>query len=577
MQNISKYLQVSDHILLEYEFNKSTDPSTAINISVLGANVATDNWGILTYYNGTGVNGILGANSYGITNNTLLLSSGSANQGRTSWYTPLIQSNVGSFFTSYYTNHQSITGTTLYQHDTIRLHTVVGYNFDDIAGFILQVGAYDVSSNFVSLSNFTWAKQFSGSLVTDVLHFSPNTLQLGNKFYDKYIEFKVPSVQNLGGDTTTTLGQTLNIRALSDVVMTFSNIGVINNNSFVVSNTNKFQLPVTSPADSFGAFIAESTAGDYIEYYATWNGVIIGSVMNDIESGVIKLYTSNNPNDNYAEFANQFGYDAAKWVLLHDIYVYEQIPGPTGGSSLLVQKLSFTQEDNFSSPNYFRPVLPDADISSSYSIIFTCRLINRMDGTQIIRQASFSSTNPTKYGRYFTKLNVSNVLPFKVFNRLEPEKAVIANDNKQKEIRYIKVFYDTTNVYLNQNNELQEQGTGSLYLKNDDSVYKFNFIKIDDNNQRVAVDLSGFEYILSFTLSDNTTIEIPATYSENMQTTAGQLEFKIQKKDLTKILNNTTDKTFNIMVYNNAGDKSKIVFYTGNFYPISQKQNLTMK
>jgi hypothetical protein len=43
--------------------------------------------------------------------------------------------------------------------------------------------------------------------------------------------------------------------------------------------------------------------------------------------------------------------DARKWVVNHEIYVYETLPGQSGGTSLLTQKYVFTQEDNFSLPN----------------------------------------------------------------------------------------------------------------------------------------------------------------------------------------------------------------------------------
>ena len=102
-----------------------------------------------------------------------------------------------SGYWGYFDSSAAITGTLSYPFDTIRVHIVSGYNFEDVTGFLLQIRALDTSGNFVDLANFTWARQVLG---TDVLKFSPNTLLLGNRFYDKYVEFKVPSVQELGGD-----------------------------------------------------------------------------------------------------------------------------------------------------------------------------------------------------------------------------------------------------------------------------------------------------------------------------------------------------------------------------------------
>jgi hypothetical protein len=289
--------------------------------------------------------------------------------------------------------------------------------------------------------------------------------------------------------------------------------------------------------------------------------------MGQIEAGVIRLYTSNNPNDNYAAFSDQFGFDAAKWVLLHDLYVYEQIPGGGGGTSLLVQKLTFTQDSNFTTSNYLRPILPDADLASSYSIVYVCRLMNRMDGSQIIRQSSFSSTNPKKYGRYLTSLNINNVLPFKVFNRLQAEQPVIAQNTGLKETKYVKVFFETTNVVLNENNTVFVQGSGPLFLMNNDSTYKFKFQKFDSTGKQLGVDLSGFSYFLSFNIASGKTIEVPATYSANMNTTAGELEFFVTLDQSSQILKNTFDKNFYILVKNSDG--SKYTFYQGITNPVT--------
>lgn len=564
MSDISKYVQINPYLLLEYQFNKETDVSTGIDISSIGANFGTSNFGVRTYWNGTGTNGTVGSASYGVTNNTLLLSSAPINEQRSNWYTPLDTSLVSTYVTTYYTDPSTIAGTTYYLHDTVKIHMISGYNFDDVEGILLQVGALDVSSNYVSLSNFTWAKQFTGSAVSNVLKFNSNTLQLGNKFYDKYLEFKIPSVQNLGGDTTTTLGQTLNIAALSDVHITFNTINDITNNTFISQNKTTFQLPVTSVADSFGAYIAESTAGDYIEYYATWNDVIIGSTMGQIESGQIRLYTSNNPNDNYTEFIDQYGPSATKWVLMHEVYVYEQIPPST---SLLIQKYVFTQEDNFGTTNYFRPVIPDSDIASSYSIVYICRLVNRMDGSQIIRQASFSSNNPKKYGLSLTSINVTNLVPYKVFNRVEAEQAVVASNIGIKETKYVKVFYNNTDVVLNEDNTVYAQGSGPLFLTNNDSVYKFSFEKFDNEGKQLSVDLTGFQYFLSFNIANGKTISAPATYSANMNTTAGELEFFVTQDQANQVLSNTYDTNFYVLVKNSDG--SKYTFYTGKFYPVT--------
>lgn len=550
--NISKYVQLNDFLLLEYEFNRD---GTTINLNK--PITATNIFGTKQYLDTTAL---------GITNNIGSLNSVPTNTQRTSWY----NSSTGDY-NSLWTDSSTITLAS-YKHDTIKVHLVSGYNFNDVGGFLLQIRAQDVSLNLVDLSNFTYINQSVVLGNSNVMKFALNTLYLGNRFYDKYIEFKVPSVQTLGSDQDrdpdpstclydTPLGQFLKVNNGSDVYVTYSTIDTIQNNQFVINEIINLQLPVTSAADNFNAFIAESTSGDYIEYYATWNDVIIGNYISDIESGRIKLYTSNSPNDNYQSFVDTYGVQAAKWVLMHELYVYENI-GAT--SSLLTQKFVFTQEDNFSYPNYFRPVLKNADIASSYTIQYVCRLMNRMDGTQIIRKAAFASTNPKKYGLLFTKLNINNIIPYKVFNKIEAEAVNNVTMTGRETNKYIKVFVDTTTITMNAFHEIYPQGTGPLFLKSGDSVYKFKFEKYDTKNNLVNVDLSGaYNYGLLFKLDDGTKIEVGPTYSTNMNTTIGEIEFKLTGDQINSLLKQTNNN-YSIIIKN--PDNTQYTYYEGKFF-----------
>jgi hypothetical protein len=545
--NISKYCQLTDFLLLEYEFNKD-----AVETSLTSPYVIESDLGIKYFYEGDA--------ALGGTNNILPLNSVPTNTQRTNWY--FDSSTYNTTYPSYW-DSSTVISTSTYPYDTIKVHIVSGYNFDDIGGFLLQIRALDSSSNLVDLANFTYVKQ-SQTLGSNVVKFSANTLFLGNRFYDKYIEFSIPSIYDLGARTQTEdLETVLNIVSLSDVYITYSTIFDIISDEYTIDEIINLQLPVTSVADNFNCFIAESTAGDFIEYYATWNDLIIGNYIGDIESGRIKLYTSNNPNDNYQTFVDTYGMFSKKWVVIHEISVYEQLAG-IGGTSLLTQKYSFTQDTDFSTPNYFRPILKNADIDASYTIQYVCRLTNRMDGTQIIRKASFSSIDPKKYGLWFTRLTVENLIPYKVFNRIEAEKPNINIGSGVEKTKYVKVFYDTTSILLNAFNEVFPEGTGPLFLKSYDSTYKFKFEKLDVNNNRVNVDLSGaYNYALLFKLDDKTKIEVEPTYSTNMNTTLGEIEFKLTEDQLFK-LKAQKNNDYAIIVKNPNG--TSYVFYEGLFF-----------
>lgn len=556
-QNISKYVQLTDFLLLEYEFNNDGEE---LVISSSNPAVIQTTAGFKQYINYSN-------NSIGITNNALSLNSVATDSNRSNWFNNYEDI---SQFNDYIDSSVLITETD-YAHDTVKIHIISGYNFDDVAGFLLQIRAEDSSLNLVDLSNFTYIKQPS-TREGDVTKFSLNTLFLGNKFYDKYVEFKIPSIRNLGNDNTSDLAQELNIKALSDVYISYSTLPTIQqgdattDNIFNLVEVVDLQLPVTSNADRFNVFIAEATDGDYIEYYGTFDDQIIGQFMGEIESGRIPLYTSNNPNDNYQEFSEIYGTEAAKWVIIHELFVYEHF----GSSSILTQRFSFTQDSNFNLSNKFRPVLQNADIDSSFTIQYVCRLSNRMDGSQIIRRASFSSTNPKKYGLRFTRINVDNIIPYRVYNRIEDTQPEIMQSGLTPKTKYVKVYYDTTNVVYNQNNEIYTQGTGTLYLRSSDSVYKFKFERLNENsNNRENVDLSGgYNYGLLFVLDDDTKIEVPPTYSTNMNTTIGEIEFRLLKTQVDQLLKQNK-RNFSIIVKNPDGTSYN--FYEGQYYSYDKK------
>jgi uncharacterized small protein (DUF1192 family) len=116
------------------------------------------------------------------------------------------------------------------------------------------------------------------------------------------------------------------------------------------------------------------------------------------------------------------------------------------------------------------------------------------------------------------------------------------------------------------NNQVLPQGTGPLFLKQSDGTYLFKFDKVDTNagNQSVNVDLSGaYNYALVFVLDDQSKIEIGPTFSTNMNTTLGQLEFKVLESQAQKLLTQTT-KAYSIVVKNPDG--TQYTFYEGVFY-----------
>ncbi|MEG1008948.1 MAG: hypothetical protein RSE41_10225 [Clostridia bacterium] len=563
--NISKYIQINEYMLLEYKFNKSNEDILDVktqNAALIQTNL---NYSQYIEYN----------NNYK-TNNNFLYNSLPTNIQKSEWFYHSNKSNVSdsTYYEKFIDRKNTIPLTGSIPLDTIRIHVLSGYQFNNIDGVLLQLNVERNDGSDLSLANFTWNKYLSNQF-NKSMYFAKNTLFLGAKSYDKYIEFKIPSVYFLGKkhseENKNNILHALNVKYLSDIKIKF---GTIPTNSIKVGSDNTYylndiistQFPTVSIADNFNCVISQSNNGDYLEYFATWDNRIISYIMDDIETGKITLYTSSNPNDNYSEFEEYWG-DERKWVLIHDIEVKEFL---IGGSSVITQRLSFTQSESFDIPNLYRPIILNND-ASSYNITYTCRLINRMDGSQIIRKSSFSSNDTKKFGKKLAKIDTNNIINYTVFNKIHKSENIIKESNDNSLIKYIKIYYNSNDIVLNVDNNDYEQGAGPLYLKNGGGYYKFNFFKLN-NDEKIPVDLSGmYGYRFISKLSNNTKIIADSTNSTNMNTMLGQLEFYLSETDIDNMLNSTTNE-FIIQLKNS--DDSYYTFYQGNFYSIKNKNNL---
>lgn len=547
--NISKYVQLNDFILLEYEFCKSD--SNIKNINKLDSVVLDTSYGGKQY---------LDTSLQADTNNTFGFVSIPMDSSKSNW---LSVQNYNTLQTLKVP--MSKIKDSRYNFDRIKIHIVSGYHFQDCDGFLLKLKAKRDGGGYSTLSNFSWTKNISDQY-NKQLFFSNNPITLSNKRYDKYILLEVPSVYDLGTDlnkdTEGYLANIMGIKKLADIDIEFGFIpyGMVSsdiNSTYVLNENIVTSFPVVSLSDNFNCFIKESSSGDYIEYYATWLDSIIGRYINDIETGIIPLYTSNNPNDNYMDFEEIWGHVARKWVVTHDLEVIEHIGI---SQSLVTQRMSMTQDSNFDFPNYFRPIIINSDTVNSVTIIYTCKLQNRMDGSQIVRKSSFNLTEPKKYGKTLSRLNVGNVYNFKVNNVIDKQE-VVQNTISKDTTRYVKVYYDTTKVVLDEKDAVYEQGTGKVHLKRGGSVIRLDFSRIMRDESKQNVDLSGvFTYRLRFPMKDGSYVDVAPTNSKNMNMALGQLEFNISDANTSKILNQG-DGVFMIQIKN--PDKSFYTFYQG--------------
>ena len=231
-------------------------------------------------------------------------------------------------------------------YDTIKLHLVQGFNFEDQEGLVLTVRANDLDGNKFVLANIAYTKQDLWETL------NPSSFLFAGRVYDSFLEFRVLSVYdmiyeywvagNLNGDQVVELvtGGT-GIARNTGIEVDFSWVRKqekIDDQDYIdLYETVSVELPARDQFENISGVIQESSSGDYIEFYAAFNGDII---------------------ENYITDLNSSGGD---YIVLHDLTISEYVWN-SGGTYSWIQTDEFqlSQTDNFDLAQTFRPVIKNA-------------------------------------------------------------------------------------------------------------------------------------------------------------------------------------------------------------------------
>jgi hypothetical protein len=334
--------------------------------------------------------------------------------------------------------------------------------------------------------------------------------------YDRYIDVYVPSIKNINEEfnTSPNPGTTFSA-AITPTDTSYS--GFVTNKPIIVSldecdteETIDTNIGVTYQAfkisehyeavvsqsnefDSVGAYIQESTEGDFIEFFMTFNG--------GFPEELISILNRRNPLNDY--------------IIAHELTIFEQI----GSSFVKSSRLAFFQEEDFDEANLFRPVLKNANTAVTMSVDYIVRLVNRLNGEQIIREASLIIPSPKKYGKKLLKLELqdkpqSQKIVNKIYKKnfestelfIDPAQNVTSTISDQnsvvvKSVEYVPIFFTksnisvSTNSYLIKENNDQEEvvfekGKLRFIISPFDNYLKFKFYTTV-NNKVVPLDLNN--------------------------------------------------------------------------------------
>lgn len=470
-------------------------------------------------------------------------------------------------------------------YDTIRLHILSGYTFEDVYGIMLKVSTLNDNAEIINLANWIYRNN-------DREYIYEKPIINNNKIFDKYIEFKIPSIQFLRGieynesseDDIMRLKKDLSIKEnnLANINISYSTINkkfvevVYDENElnkkvekgvkFIIDGNLYLQIPYNSQADNFNLFLEEASDGDYFNFYTTWNDYPLNNNIVSLFNTKIKLYETKKVNELYNSIYEEPEKES-NWVVVHELTT--SFYNESGNKVLMDEKYSITQEflNSEIEKNVFKykPIISDnvnANLIKNILINYTAKLINRLDGTQIIRHGSLSTNNIKRYVTTLSRLNTKSFNNYSVYNKVINQKTTLNNNNSLIKNKYVKVFYNVNDINLS-NLENGILNNNSIIFKKNTSTYKFTFKTKKENGSETYFDLSDLNTYI-FVYKDNNGVEnrINCTYSSNMNLLLGELEFNLTKTHIDKMINSKYNY-FDIMVVN--ADGSNYTLFESNY------------
>ena len=460
------------------------------------------------------------------------------------------------------------------KYDTVRVHFLAGYTFPGLDGVITEIQFNEWTATGLNPRPFTAAANVFLKSEPNVT-FSTNPIFIADRYFDRYIEFKIPSLYSVNLDfwTSPTATNTIGYQ------YTFGNVGFLQGsqisinlyeiNSISESNGNRYLNTGTTWNSSVnqqdeysfvGAVVKENSEYDFIEYYPTFQGGFI---------------------EDYINLLNETG----QWVVINQLTVYEQV----GTNFIKTSDVTILQEENFDQPSVYRPVLRNAAAVYSYSIEYIMRLVNKVSNKEIVRRSTFSSTDVKKYGYQLERINaLEGFRPIKVYNKIvktdeSPAPSVsFGTPRIVTQIRYVNNYFDVNYISVDSTTEIDSteigqivypQGTNVFYMNPFDNFVKFKiFTKSKDKKQNVTLDLAsnGMDAKLSFVFDDKSQIFLDPVQDITVANPgSGEVLFKVDSETAVKLLGGNARSYF---LVNKTAEGNDVLLYTGKFESVELRK-----
>lgn len=457
-------------------------------------------------------------------------------------------------------------------YDKIRLYLPNNYNFDVYYGFMMKIYSYDYyNKKQYMLSNYFYDKT-DIKIINGTTEYAEYLINLGQPFtyggkeWNKYIEFYIPSLQEISNqrdiniNTNKVISDSINDNLTAGVGLSLNN-PIFVEFSFIVNKQNTFGTDYYFLGDTYklslskqpeyqtlGVTINESKDWDFFEIYGTYD----------------------NSNENLDNFVNDLENKGKRINIEYIVTLYEEnlISGfPT----------TFLVTENFSQKIEYRPIIKYSNTTAAIDV--EMKILDLIDNSSISRYASIGLTNNLlKYGKKLAKLDVSTVTKPKIYN-YKADKIMNFGTNTQNKtnLNVVKVPYPIlinnykilASNYTNNQNEYKSIGTLNIILTPFDNVIKFQIAKQDSANLPI-VPYNLSEMLLNSKLnlvfkSDSKTIEKEIYFqSGDNNFDNGVIVFKINQEDIPILKQMVKEKSDNFYIILNA-NKTKSLLYSGKF------------
>jgi len=288
--------------------------------------------------------------------------------------------------------------------DTVRVHVATGYTFADTLGFMVSVRAAQTSGNSVVSKDYTIVLQnfvFHKGNMSESVQFNTKPFYMSSRFYDRYIEFQIPSAYYMAvhkydlSDIGTVFDDVFDTLAIDNGSLMVFDYSEITDDSFEpTSNTGSYidfyqstetvegtdktlynqgnfyltipvsaEIALNTNSDYFNAKLYEDTKNNCIRFYPIWGSVaddkpMTRTIMNSIENGSIPMSVKGFTDDidaDLEEFAKIYGEDSRKWIIVNSMNLeFHYIPfllADTDEDQTVVRTQKFQLTEDFQDDN----------------------------------------------------------------------------------------------------------------------------------------------------------------------------------------------------------------------------------